>query len=383
MKKLKVLIVTADYPPPMGGMQVFTYELEQELKKAGHAVEVLNFDGRNINTYEHLQVRDLFYTESTKNTTYTLTKILNPLNLLKISGGYRDFVFKNMIYRVTRKKIKDFEPDIVHVMKNDLYSAVFNIPMPYIVSCHSSNVDIYDAEHIKYSLNHAAKIHCVSDFTKELAKTIVSRGDKDFNVIYNFIDLEKYKNKSEKRENIIITISRLTEKKNIDTLIRAFSLLPRDLKSKFKYIIVGGGPNLEKLKNLAKELHLNNIEFTGEITDEHKKIKLLSSSKIFLFCPAPIQGEIETFGIVFIEAQASLLPVVCSKIGGVPESVGKGGLYVEKPTDPKEIAEKMEMIMRDEKLYTNLVEEIKNRIATFDKKIWLGKILEMYTQVLK
>lgn len=53
MKKHKILIVTMDYPPPAGGIQIFTYNLEQGLKMLGHEVRVLNFDGRNINNYKN------------------------------------------------------------------------------------------------------------------------------------------------------------------------------------------------------------------------------------------------------------------------------------------------------------------------------------------
>jgi glycosyltransferase involved in cell wall biosynthesis len=383
MKKLKILIVTADYPPPMGGIQVFTYELEQELLRAGHKVKILNFDGRNLNTYKYLNIRDFFYTEATRNSYYSLRKILNPRNFLKISGGYRDFVYKNMLYRVTRKEIKDFKPDLVHVMKNELYSAVYNISVPYVVSCHSSNVDIFDAEHIRYSLNHAARIHCVSNFTKGLVQEIVQRDDKDISVIYNFIDLDIYKNNTKHKKDRIITVSRITKRKNIHSIIKAFALLPNQIRNKFEYYIVGGGPEIEKLKFLSKKLNLNNIVFTGEITNEEEKIKLLSRSKLFILCPAVVYGESETFGIVYIEAQALQIPVIASKIGGIPESVGNGGIYIENETDPNEIAKKIELVLTDKNLYNRLVMECEERIYKFDKKLWFNKILKMYDEIIK
>ena len=51
-----------DYPPPVGGIQLFTYGLERNLKAMGHDVRVLNYDGRNINIYKRLKMRDFFYT---------------------------------------------------------------------------------------------------------------------------------------------------------------------------------------------------------------------------------------------------------------------------------------------------------------------------------
>ena len=77
MKKIKILIITMDYPPPVGGIQIFTYNLEKNLKTIGHDVRVLNYDGRNINIYKRLKPRDFFYTAATMHSYF-----LNPLIIL-------------------------------------------------------------------------------------------------------------------------------------------------------------------------------------------------------------------------------------------------------------------------------------------------------------
>src|SRR5438045_8302870 len=119
-----------------------------------------------------------------------------------------------MIYRLTKKTIAAYKPDIVHIMKNELYPAIYGLNLPTIVSCHSSSIDLYNAFHIRYALKHATKIHCVSEFTKKLVDSLITRDDKDIRVIPNFVDLSTYKRLDTNRSNSIVTIARLQKSKN-------------------------------------------------------------------------------------------------------------------------------------------------------------------------
>lgn len=155
MKKLKILIVTKDYPPPFGGIATITYCIEQELKKLGFIVKILNFDSGNTNNYRYLHLRDFFYTAATRNSHFGLRNILNPVKIFKDTEGYRNFVYNNLIYRVCKKEINNFKPDIIHITSPFLFCAVFNITIPFIVSCHSE--EITDSFPICYSLLNSSK----------------------------------------------------------------------------------------------------------------------------------------------------------------------------------------------------------------------------------
>jgi len=94
-----------------------------------------------------------------------------------------------------------------------------------------------------------------------------------------------------------------------------------------KLIMVGGGELKDYLKNLSMKLGIEkNVLFTGRLKyDEIPKV--LSTIDIFVM---PSICESETFGVSAIEAQAMQIPVVASKIGGIPEAVkdGETGLLV-------------------------------------------------------
>ena len=325
MKKLRILVVTMDYPPPMGGIQTFTYNLEKGLKKLGHEVKVLNFDGRNINLLKKLKPHDLFYTPATIHSHFSVMKMLrSPQPIMRL----RNFFYNNLVYRESKLAIYEFKPDIVHLTKPDLYSSIYGSDIPFIVSCHSEElIDVYP---VRYSLQKALLIHCVSNFAKDKVLKIVPERAKDINVVYNAIDLEYWKkHRKNHKNNWIITICRLIKRKNVDSVIKAFSLLPVHFRDRYEYLIIGDGPERQHLESLAKELNVqHNISFLGQVNDK-KKAKLLASSKLFVMCPTPYNNENEGFGITYIESQAAGVPVLGSHNGGVPEAVGNGGLLVK------------------------------------------------------
>ena len=112
MEKIKTLIITKDYPPPFGGIATVTYCIEQELKKLGFIIKVLNFDSGNTNNYRYISFKDFFYTVATHNQYFNIRNILNPFKVLNENEGYRNFVYNNMVYRICKKEIRNFKPNI-------------------------------------------------------------------------------------------------------------------------------------------------------------------------------------------------------------------------------------------------------------------------------
>lgn len=379
MKNLRILMITMDYPPPMGGIQTFTYDLERGLKELDHEVKVLNFDGRNINLSKKFKLRDLFYTPATLHPYFSIINIArSPQPIVRL----RNLFYQNLVYRESKLAIQEYKPDVIHVTKTGLHSSIYGSSVPFIVSCHSEElIDIYP---VRYSLQKASLIHCVSNFAKDKVLKIVPERIKDIDVIYNAIDLEYWKrNRKAKKNNNIITICRLVKRKNVDCVIKAFSLLPPEFRNRYKYLIIGDGPERQYLENLAKELNIqDNVSFLGQVNDE-EKAKLLSSSKLFVMCPTLYDNENEGFGITYIESQAAGVPVLGSYNGGAPEAVGNGGLLVKNELDPQEIATSIQRILSSQNLYNNLVKNINKRIRQFDASDQVNSIVSMYQKIIK
>lgn len=122
-------------------------------------------------------------------------------------------------------------------------------------------------------------------------------------------------------ENFISFIGRLSEEKGVDVLIRAAARLPEvELK------IAGAGPQEDKLKELAKSLKAENVSFLGFLREEQLK-ELRKNSKAM----AVPSVWYENAPLAVLEAMAQGLPVIASRIGGLPELVdeGKTGWLVE------------------------------------------------------
>ncbi len=182
----------------------------------------------------------------------------------------------------------------------------------------------------------------------------------------------------------IITTSRLVPKNGIDILIHAMAVIATPSLSRrkqsqnheiassqtprndVKLLIVGSGPEEVKLKQLAKDLNVEDmVEFVGNVESE-KIPDYLSQADIFVR-PSRSEG----LGSSFLEAMAAGLPVIGTPVGGIPEFLSPflllangaegesesgsnpNGLFV-KADDPKDLAEKIKLLLEDGQLREKL-----------------------------
>jgi glycosyltransferase involved in cell wall biosynthesis len=98
----------------------------------------------------------------------------------------------------------------------------------------------------------------------------------------------------------------------------------------------------------------------------------------------PSVYESETFGIAAIEAQAMGVPVIATKVGGIPEAVKDGitGILVP-PRDPKSIAEAILKLISDKSLMESMSCEGPRFVAeNFDWQKNAGRVEELYESLL-
>ncbi len=133
---------------------------------------------------------------------------------------------------------------------------------------------------------------------------------KPSDVLYPPVNMSDFKI-SNNSKKYFVTGGRLVQYKRFDLVIHVFNRLNIELK------IFGDGPELEKLKKMAKP----NIKFLGRISDQ-EKAKLLANAKAF------IHPQVEDFGITPIESMAAGRPVIAFGEGGATETVipGKTGV---------------------------------------------------------
>ena len=164
---------------------------------------------------------------------------------------------------------------------------------------------------------------------------------------------ERYKTNGKK---VILTISRLTEQKGHDMVMKALPLLMEKLPS-IVYFVVGKGPEKKRLMALSRRLGLQDeIFFVEDVRDEDLP-RFYNLCDLFIM-PNRVADESrsqEGFGMVFIEANACGKPVIGGNTGGAVDAIidGETGFLVN-PTDEYEIAKKMFQLLEDSKLALEL-----------------------------
>jgi len=185
----------------------------------------------------------------------------------------------------------------------------------------------------KYACTFADMVVTISNFTKkELLKKIRVKRIK---VINPGIDLEKfYQDHIDTGEKFILSVGSLKYRKGYHISIPAFVLAKKTIPN-LKYKIVGSQNDhsyFRVLKRLVKKYDIeNDVEFLDNITDK-ELTSLYQSAKLFILTSVNYNNRFEGFGIVFLEAVASGLPVLGTFGNGIEDAVKNNynGLLVQQ-----------------------------------------------------
>ena len=133
---------------------------------------------------------------------------------------------------------------------------------------------------------------------------------------------------------MLLTVGRLVPRKGIDTVLRA---LPRVAASvpEVRYVVAGTGPDRDRLERLAVRQGVRDrVHFVGHVPDDALPV-YYSAADLFVMPAREAPPDVEGFGLVFLEANACGTPAVGARAGGVPDAIvdGETGLLVP-PSDP-------------------------------------------------
>lgn len=221
----------------------------------------------------------------------------------------------------------------------------------YFVSCHGfdilhlqgrkkilAKIILREAEKVIVNSNFTAGI--VKDYSVPLNKILVLTPCPQINLSQLAINL---KEKDKSLNYKIITTARLVPRKGIDTMILSLPYIWKKFPQ-IIYTIVGVGNDLRRLQYLADKVDINKgrIIFAGQLSD-NDLANLYQQQDLFVMLPRNIAGDVEGFGMVYIEAGLFYLPVFSTNSGGVGEAVkdNSTGLLVAEDSSPEFIAEKI------------------------------------------
>lgn len=138
---------------------------------------------------------------------------------------------------------------------------------------------------------------------------------------------------------VVLTVCRLVPRKGVDTVLRALARTAAACPD-VVYLIGGTGPDRPRLEALARaEGVADRVRFLGRIPDEALPHHYRACD-VFVMPSRLDPPHVEGFGIVFLEANACGKPVIGARTGGIPDAIREGetGLLVE-PDDPAALAE--------------------------------------------
>jgi len=202
-------------------------------------------------------------------------------------------------------------------------------------------------------------------------------GQKRIKAIHNPIDLTKiYKLKDEDLdknglEKYILVAGRLTKPKGYPYLLKAYSLISKDVQEKL--VILGEGEDKENLKKLANDLGVQEkVLFLGFQKNPYKFMK---NASIFV-----LSSLSESFAIVIIEAMACGTPVISTDCPSGPGEIitnSINGILVSSGNE-KALADAMLTLLKDENLRKNFSREGKKRAEDFRMEKILPKYEELF-----
>ena len=213
----------------------------------------------------------------------------------------------------------------------------------------------------------------VSDYTKDNLKPYIP--ENKLKTVHNIVDFPKVESEPYTKPTIAC-VARLVEYKRVEDLIRAVHIVKETIPD-IQCKIVGTGPLDEQLKNLSKELNLeDNVEFLGFVEKHEDVMKIVNSSRVFCL-PSIVEG----FGIVIIEALSLKTPFVAARIPPVVEASGqKGGLFFE-PKNYVELSECLLKLFNDDELYHKLQTEGYEQSTNYSKEVIGNKLNKIFNEL--
>ena len=365
-RKKRVLIFSLAYAPFVSGAELAVKEITDRIKDIDFDLITLRFNRK-----------------------WPKSEKIGNVNVYRIGGGKLFFPFF-AFYKARQLHKKNGYDSVWSIMANRagfaaLFFKLWNPKVKYLLTLQEGDTLDYPEKRMglakifigglyKKVFRRADHIQAISNYLADWARNMGAKAPIE--VVPNGVDLNNLKSKisnlpageaglknADKNSKVIITTSRLVRKNGIDVLIRAISNLKSQI-SNFELLILGSGPDEKKLKDLAKELNVQDIvQFLGHIEPEYV-YEYLTVADIFVR-PSRTEG----LGSSFLEAMGAGLPIIATAVGGIPDFLkdGETGLFC-KVDDPKDLAEKIKKLMTDEVLAKRIAEN--GRRLVLEKYDW-------------
>jgi phosphatidyl-myo-inositol dimannoside synthase len=359
----RVLVITNDFPPRVGGVQQYVWNLVRNLPPEQVAVLAPNWPGWREHDSEQLFAVHRW-----------------PGSFLWPSG--------ELLGRAL-SAARDHRAEVV-LFGHGFPAAMLGPPMagrgyPYVVLTHGAEVWLARLPGTSAALSRvfggARRVTAVSRHTRDALRPLVPPS-VELIILYPGVDESRFapdvdgssvrhRHGLSDRE-LVLCASRLVPRKGQDVLIQSMDIV-RELVPGAALLLVGEGPHRANLEDLARSSPPGSVVFAGHVPDEDLPAYYSACDVFAMPCRSRWGGlEVEGFGIVYLEAAAAGKPVVAGRSGGAEEAVvdQETGLLVEG-LEPKAVALAVASLLRTKEEATRMGKQ--GRVRVEREFTWRGQ----------
>jgi glycosyltransferase involved in cell wall biosynthesis len=319
---VRILTLNYEFPPIGGGGSPVSYELGRELVAQGHEVDVVTMGYNGLPAREVVDGIDV----------HRVPCLRKRREICK-THEMASFVMAALPKVAKLAATRNYDVNHTHfIVPTGLLARLLQLKtgLPLVISLHGSDVPGYNPD--RFTLQHraigplwrwivkgASHLLVPSSYLQQLADR--QGHGRPTTVIPHGFRYERFRADGPKEKRILV-VARMIPRKGIQHLLEA--LRGFDLKG-FGVDIVGDGPYLPTLMQMAAELHLP-VKFWGWLDNDSAELRrLYEGASIFV-----MSSEAESFGVVLLEAMASGQAIVTCSGTGAAEAIGQDALLVPR-----------------------------------------------------
>ncbi len=365
--------------PTYGGSGIVGSELGKELSERGHTVHFISSGLptrlTELNDRVHFHEVEMMSYPLFEHQPYSLalaTKIATVARAEKLDLIHVHYAIPHSISAIlARESIKE------------------RFYLPVITTLHGTDITLVGADRsylpiTRYGLQQSDGVTAVSHFLKKA--TIETFDFDEVEVIPNFICANDYQHQDDselKRQlapNGEFLLAHVSNFRAVKRPIDCVEILARVRKKGFdaKLVLVGDGPEMSALRHRAKQLEvIDHCVFVGK---QPKIVDYISIADILM-----LPSEQESFGLSALEAQACEVPVIATRIGGIPEVINDGETgFMSEIGNVEKMSEDVAKLLDDADLRKRFGKRGRElAISRYSTQIIIPQYLEFYEKVLE
>lgn len=300
--------------------------------------------------------------------------------------------------------LEQLQPDIIHTHHPFVlgevglnYAKRMGIPLVYTFhtryECYAHYFTPLPTEMVRWAgkklvSNYVQQVDLVTTPSESMIELLRRYGiRREIKVLPNPIDLHIYQTIDRglirrryglQNCRVLLYTGRLGKEKNLELLLKAFTVITRKCREDLRLILVGSGPEENELHRQARSLGIvDKVIFTGKV--DYRDIPNYYGSADLFVMPSTT----ETFGLVVLEALASGVPVVAVNAGGSRDVVISGYNGVLTPEDPDSFAAAVLELLENEERRMEFAHAARESAARYSVENITRELLALYGEALE